>query len=600
MRLLGAVVSLGFAVAAFAGTPPAGVLRTDTFIRGSSGLPATINVTYVSSSPANAAPADVTIVSSADVAVTPARLQLVPGTPAEVRLQFRSVDFAEEFIEMQSACCPPVRVDIEPGNDHQLALALPDGVSDDEPFDVRVSATDAKGNALKCRTALDLEVSVTRGQVRYGADGPWGSTAKAAVGPGNVLVALFSVRPSALLGGTGTVNATLRTSGKTVLLAKSSSFAISAHLLIDVVAAMVGAILFTLIRILSSKPVSGRSRFRNRGAEFGVALAAGAVAVILALGLDKAELGVNIDRTRPWGFAVLGLLLSFGGVETFLRRAMKSGADEKSAAAPTDIAQALGDLRRTIDKRFIGTAVEDKDSLYTYVENHVSPLYAGAHREQEGIVFQCRRVDQAAQFDLTLDTRLQPPALPGRPIEPIEIGYQEPLLPNITSVSDVRSRQLVELQLTLAGVRYRSNDERTLLVPENPAKLPNDFPKEIEIVVTVKERYAVFRYAVEVPESLTAKPFDYKARTVWFRPTDPDFFTFTVSRPTRVFTLVCNFPDDVLLQVGQFALTDKIDSESILPEPKLGTANVRMTDWLLPGHGVVVVWPSLAGAKSAS
>jgi hypothetical protein len=602
MRALIPLILICFSSSA-ALSQPKGVLHTDSFIRGSGGLPTGISVVYVPDNPANLAKAMMFVASSSDVTAKPAHLELQPNVAASVELQFHTMDFAEESVTVQSACCPSVKVVIEPGANHQLMISTPADVSDRDVFAVTVSANDAEGKALKCRESLEVYLAPAGGQIRGDESKPWEQSATTRVGPGNVLAARFQVRPAALLGGHGDLNAQLRTPEGVVLLSKTTTFAIATSPAVNFIATIVGALLWTLVRISATKPREGTTRLSGRTADFLTAALSGVVAFFLALGLEKADLGVAVDRTRPWGFAVLGLLISFGGAENFLRRSSKGDAakePESPAGAGTDVVAALSDLRRTFNKNVLGINVDDPNSLYSFVERHVNPLYAGTHREAESVVMTCRRAGEEAEFDVLIDTTLTPPAI-ARTIEPIKIWYQEPLLPGVTDKTQGRQRQLVNLTFDLVGCHYASNTERTELVRQTvPGKGHEDFPASIPIDVEITGKSIKFEYALEVPESLRKGPFGFKARTVWRRPTDADFFTWTVFRPTRVFNFDCHFPDDVLVQVDSFSLTSAASSsDSLLPEPTYGSAHVSMRDWLLPGHGVVIIWASLVDPKSA-
>lgn len=591
---------LFLAIASTASAQPKGTLQTDSFIRGSSGLPSTISVTYVPSDPASTAKATVHVVTSSDVSADPARLELEPNAATPVRLQFRTIDFAEESVTLQSSCCPSVKVVIEPGANHQIAITTPSDVTDREEFMVTVSATDAEGKALKCREALEVYLATAGGQIRRDDGSTLAPSATAHVGPGNVLTARFRVRPAAFFGGRGELNAQLRTTDGTVLLAKTSPFTIATSQFNNFLATILGALLWTFIRIFTTKPPPATTRFAGRAAEVAVAILSGIAAFVLALGLEKADLGLAVDKTRPWGFAVIGLLISFGGVEAIIRRSWKGDPPKEQPIIPTEnVVDAIADLRRTIDKRVLGKDVDDSKSLYSFIEKHVNPLYAGAQREEENVVVTCTRAGEEAEFNLFLETTLTPPSFAAT-IDPITIRYQELRLPKVTTAEEARQQQLVSFMFEVAGIRYTSNPERTLMLPTGKTP-PADFPPSIPIDVKIGENKTSisFGFQVDVPPSMRSKPFSYKSETVWRRSTAPDFFTWAVFRPTRVFNFDCHFPDDVLIQADSFSLTSTTP-ENLIPAPKCGSAHISVRDWLLPGHGVVVMWSSLAGPKSAA
>jgi len=82
---------------------------------------------------------------------------------------------------------------------------------------------------------------------------------------------------------------------------------------------------------------------------------------------------------------------------------------------------------------------------------------------------------------------------------------------------------------------------------------------------------------------------------------DREVFAVTVSaNDAEGKPLKCREPLEVSLAPDSFSLTSAASSaDTLLPEPKHGSAHISLRDWLLPGHGVVIIWGSLAGSKSA-
>ena len=151
------------------------------------------------------------------------------------------------------------------------------------------------------------------------------------------------------------------------------------------------------------------------------------------------------------------------------------------------------------------------------------------------------------------------------------------------------------LQLRVAGRTFRSRpeDKTTLIASDGRAdELLADW-RILGFELSYSIHYPIPEEAFVRDEALVEIVEEYLVD-----PVRDDIYYVYMNRPTEDFVLICNFPENVRLELVRFSMGGA--NQSATPErPMWGHGAMTINGWLLPGHGACVGWFGLASEKAA-
>ena len=595
----GVVMALS-SVAAFAD----GSLNVERFVR-TDGRSFEIQLTYVPQAASGAV--DVTPQAGSNVVFHERRFKVDPNVPVTVHGTIAESLSTVEVVTFRSACCShEATTMIAPSVGRALAVLRDAELTDGEPLDVTVEALGRDKQRLSSPVPVRLEVTSTRGLLRSKPGEPWAPTVGLDIAPGNPVESHLEYQPEAFWGGRGTITSKLLLKQDSVsglsLLNVSDSFTIFPAWWVCFFATIIGALLWSLFGVMRNhKSLPLKKRIFAPHEEWLIGAASGAVAYAILVGAHFAGFG-EINRNNPWGFVLVGVLVSVGGAETMLKRIIKQESGSEGAAAKDGtsaderFAAAVIDLRRRIDRHVIGEKIDDPQSLYAFVEKQIQPLYVGAYRDSLRTSIKCRRMAEYAQFCLRTEVTVMPPSIAVE-IPPFAVEYTDPLIAGITTNEQSRQQVLLHATLSVGSQSWRLNADKSGLQIVDPSKLAKypGLPEFIKIVINdVEKRMFHMRYELPLVDALVKEKPKVRTHTVWCRPAEDDVFSYTAFRPTRGITFDASFPPTVSAQAALFGLSASFEEDSMAVRKRLAVAHASTTEWLLPGHGVDLAWNGLS------
>jgi hypothetical protein len=554
---------------------------------------------------------DVTVQASSNVFFHERRFKVEPNTPYTVRGNVSESGSAVEIVTFHSACCGEATTILAPSAGRALAVSHENELTDGEPLDVSVEALGRDKQHLTSPVPVRLEISATRGLLRSRPGETWKQAVAIDISAGNPIESHLEYQPDAFWGGRGTIAAQLLLKGGSVsdlsLLSYADGFTILPAWWVCFLATISGALLWSVFGVIRNhKSVPLKKRLFAPREEWLIGAASGAVGYAILIGAHFAGFG-EVNRNNPWGFVVVGMLVSVGGAETILKRIIRqeSGAEDTpvkdGTSADERFAAAVIDLRRRIDHHVIGEEIDDPRSLYAFVEQKIQPLYVGSYRDGLRIAIRCRRTQEDAQFCIHTEVTVMPPTI-AVGIPPLAVEYTDPLLQGIHNNQQSREQVLLHATLTVGSLSWRLNGDKSGLEIVDRAKLAQypGLPEFIEVVINdADKRIFHLRYELPLPEAIVNEKAKIRTHTVWRRPAEDDVFSFTAFRPTRGINLDASFPSTVIAQAALFGLSNSFEEEAMAVRRRPGVAHAGTPEWLLPGHGVDLAWHGLAGAPAS-
>jgi hypothetical protein len=586
-----------------------GVLNVERFVR-TDGRSFDIQLTYAREAGGNAV--EVTAQASSNVFLQERRFKVEPNTPYIVRGNVSESGSAVEIVTFHSTCCSEATTIIAPSVGRALTVSHEKELTDGEALDVTVEAVGRDQQHLTSPVPVRLEIVATRGLLRSRPGEPWRSALPIDVSPGNPIESHLEYEPGAFWGGRGTITAHLLLERGSVsdlsLLNSTDRFTIFPAWWVCFFATITGALLWSVFGVIRNhKSLPLKKRLFAPREEWLIGATSGAVAYAILIGAHFAGFG-EINRDNPWGFVLVGMLVSVGGAETMLKRIIKqeSGAEgtpvKDGTSADERFAAAVIDLRRRIDHHVIGEEIDDPRSLYAFVEQKIQPLYVGSYRDGLRIAIRCRRTQEHAQFCIRTEVTVMPPTI-AVGIPPLTVEYTDPLLQGVNNNEQSREQVLLHATLAVGSLSWRLNADKSGLELVDRSKLAQ-YPGLLEFIEVVindaDKRMFHLRYELPLPEALVKEKAKIRTHTVWRRPAEDDVFSFTAFRPTRGIHLDASFPSTVIAQAALFGLSDSFEEEAMAVRRRPAVAHASTAEWLLPGHGVDLAWHGLAAATPAS
>ena len=199
---------------------------------------------------------------------------------------------------------------------------------------VTAEFVDAQKNPVALDAPMQMRVAIEKAEIRL-AGKEWGKAADFVVSQGDRSTPALEIRPTPYDVDTGMLQATGFLTGNYVVLNDRTDFLIRPPWWLRLLMAIFGGVLLSTYQAAKQFGAGSISAGRTwvRGLVGGIF--AGAFAYLLA---DWDVIGIKIDTTRLRGFIVLGLLMSYVGVEPALARLLgrkeKADAPDNSTVGP--------------------------------------------------------------------------------------------------------------------------------------------------------------------------------------------------------------------------------------------------------------------------
>jgi len=262
----------------------------------------------------------------------------------------------------------------------------------------------------------------------------------------------------------------------------------------------------------------------------------------------------------------------------------------------TSIKSSLPELRKRIDRVLYGEAALGYPwSLYNFVNNQVHEFYSSSFRRNFTVEITCKRTNQDETSWREKTTYLY--VRNRRDTKPpiIKIYHKADMIEEVPSDASEEDRKSVfnsrvtNLELRVGPFAFNAAvNDRTKLVRTNGVQ------EEIRVKWKVGRFYVEYDCEYSIPAEMVAgedgKELRVEIVEEFLDRTRDDVYYVGVVEPTEDFSLVCDFPEDVRLELLKFSMGDPL-AESPVPDiPTQGHGMITINGWLLPGHGGCVAW----------
>lgn len=261
------------------------------------------------------------------------------------------------------------------------------------------------------------------------------------------------------------------------------------------------------------------------------------------------------------------------------------------------IRSSLPEIRKRIDRVVYGEAALGYPwSLYNFVNEKVHEFYKASFRRNFTVDIECRRDSQDPRLMhwrertsyIYIRNKEDDKVATVRLFQKIFLGD---IFPKTTSAEEKQKlfNQIVRrLEVRVGDVILMSAEgDRTRLVRSGGSAGSNGetFKWEIDEVSLLYD----FEYKIPA-EILLRDEVRIELLEEFIEPVRDDVYYLGMIEPTEDFTLVCNFPETVRLELLRFTMGDPETESPIGNISDLGHGMITINGWLLPGHGGCLAW----------
>jgi hypothetical protein len=295
-----------------------------------------MDVWYVPAENGSTIPADVFMDISERVTYKPDHLTLSAKVRQRAMVTVTKSPSGLAEVMVTSECCDDISMSVDAGFKGRLRWKTPSAVESREVQPTSIEIVDSQDRPLQLDAPMHLRLTSSNAEIRI-SDGKWLDSLEFILRDGDTATPTFYLRPTPLDASTGSIQVSGFLNDKSYTVLKSNlNFDITPPWWLRLGMAALGGLLFSAYRTFRR---GGELSVRKVFKPLSVGLLAGGFAYIIA---DWDVLGIKMDTTHLRAFVVLGLIVSYIGIEPLLAiiaKRLKANANEKSRQG-TD-AQAL-------------------------------------------------------------------------------------------------------------------------------------------------------------------------------------------------------------------------------------------------------------------
>jgi hypothetical protein len=268
----------------------------------------------------------------------------------------------------------------------------------------------------------------------------------------------------------------------------------------------------------------------------------------------------------------------------------------------TSIRSSLPDIRKRIDRVVYGEAALGYPwSLYNFVNEKVHEFYKASFRRNFTVEIECRRDDNDPRLmrwrektSYIYIRNREDKKVPA--VRLFHKAYFGPILRKTDATDERRklfNEMVTRLEVRVGDVILRGGDDRTSLT-----RVGGSERKQEELKWEVDDSTLLLDFDYKIPPEVLARDeVTIEILEEHLEPLRDDVYYLGMVEPTEDFNLVCNFPEDVRLELLRFTMTDPETESPVGESADRGHGMISINGWLLPGHGGCVAWYGMAATR---